>query len=210
MAVVLIIFCILRAAFAFCKPGYNPSKVPVIGLPSGLFGRLRAVPLVFGRSHQMVMQGFSRYCKGENPTVFLTPWFLTNYVHILPPELVSEHKSVPEDILSFTMVFEDVNGVLAMGGRQIIDNPFHTAIIRQKLTMSLERLLEPVHEELEVAFKEEWEQQWVGKEQEGGWVDIPAFHVATMGIVARTTNRAFSGMSLCRRTHCVDQLNHEP
>lgn len=199
VAVVLIISCILRAVFAFCKSGYNPSKVPVVGLPSGIFGRLRAVPQVFGRGNQIILDGFTRYSRGKNPTAFLAPWNLTNYIYILPPQLVSEHKSIPEHTLSLVKSFLDENGSQAMGVRKFHAgaNHYQVALIRQKLTGSLGRLLESVREELELAFKEEWEQMWVGKEQEGGWVDVAVFPAA-MDIVARTSNRAFSGDLLCQ------------
>lgn len=201
IAVVLIISCIVRTVFAFCKSGYNPSKVPVVGLPPGIFGRLRAVPQVFGRGHQIILDGFTRYGRGKNPTAFLAPWNLTNYIYILPPQLISEHKSIPEHILSLVTAFQDENGTQAMGVKILHTgtNNYQIALIRQKLTGSLGRLLEPVREELELAFKEEWEQMWVGKEQEGGWVDVPVFPAA-MDIVVRTSNRAFSGELLCRRT----------
>jgi len=145
----------------------------------------------------MIRDGFKRYSIGENPTFFLAPWYMASYVYVLPAHLVSEHKSLPDHIASLRVAFKDENGALALGGIELFDNPYHTILIRQKLTASLERLLEPVRDELETAFKEEWEQKWVGTENEEGWVDIPVFKVAA-GVVSRGVNRAFSGMSICR------------
>lgn len=201
IAVILAIPFILRVVFAFCKFCYNPLKVPVVGLPPGLFGRLRAVPQVFGHMNQITIEGFSRYCRGENPTVFLAPWNLTDYIYILPPQLVSEHKSIPEHILSFRTALTEEYSTQAMGKLHDPTNPSRTAFLRRKLTGSWGKWLEPVREELKLAFKEQWEQRWVGKEQEGGWIDVPVIPAA-MEVVARTSNRAFSGMLLCRWTFC--------
>ena len=195
----LFIFCVLRVAFAFCKIGYNPLKLPVAGLPPGPLGRLRAVPLVFRRANQMIAEGFNRYSRGEKQTFFLAPWYMASYIYILPPQLVSEHRALPDHIASLRVAFKDENGALVMGGMELFDNPYHTILIRQKLTASLERLLEPVRDEVEAAFKEEWEHKWVGREHEEGWVDIPVFKSA-VGVASRVVNRALSGMTICRRT----------
>jgi len=128
----------------------------------------------------------------------VAPWGFSHYIHIIPPHLIPEHKSVPEHVLSQITAFKENEGDLASGGRQIFQNLYHIPIIRQKFTASLPRILGPMEEELEMAFKEEWEQSWMQKKDPEGWVDIEIFWEA-MKIVSRTTNRVFSGEVFCMK-----------
>lgn len=128
----------------------------------------------------------------------MAPWVLSGYIHIIPPQLIQEHISVPENVFSQAVAFQEENGTLPIGGDAIFGNNYHIPIVRQKLTGSLPRILYSMVEELEVAFKEEWEQPWMQKRDTDGWVEMPIFEEA-MKIVSRTSNRIFGGAEICMK-----------
>jgi len=202
LAGILIILCALKVTFSLYRYDPNPSKLPVVGIPPGLFGRIRAIPASFRQYNKIIADGYLRYHKQKNPTAFVAPWVLSQYIHIIPQQLISEHKSAPEHVLSQIMAFQENLGELAIGGREIFTHTYHIPIIRQKLTASLARLLDPIVDELEMSFKEEWEQPWMQKKDAEGWVEMPIFE-ETMKIVSRTSNRVFGGAVICMKGNYV-------
>ncbi|KAF8428991.1 cytochrome P450 [Tirmania nivea] len=197
LAGILIILCALKVTFSLYRHDPNPSKLPVVGIPPGLFGRIRAIPACLTQYNSIIADGYLRYHKQKNPTAFVAPWVLSNYIHIIPPHLIPEHKSAPENVLSQVAAFQGENGNQAIGGREIFTHMYHVPIIRQKLTASLAKMLDPMVEELEMSFKEEWEQPWMQTKDAEGWVEMRIFE-ETMKIVSRTSNRVFGGVVICR------------
>lgn len=192
LAGILIILCALKVTFSLYHYNPNPSKLPVVGIPPGPFGRIRAIPASIRHYHSIIADGYLRYHKQKNPTAFMAPWIMSHYIHVIPLQLISEHKSAPENVLSQAVAFQEEYGVLAIGGSEIFTHSYHVPILRQKLTASLARILDPMVEELEMSFKEEWEQPWVQRKNAEGWVEMPIFE-ETLKIVSRTTNRVFGG-----------------
>ncbi|KAF8432588.1 hypothetical protein BGX38DRAFT_244967 [Terfezia claveryi] len=206
LAGILIILCALKVTFSLYQYNPNPSKLPVVGIPPGPFGRIRAIPASLRHYNSIIADGYLRYHKQKNPTTFVAPWVLSHYIHVIPLQLISEHKSAPEHVLSQAVAFQEDNGDLAIGGKEVFSNLYHVPVIRQKLTASLARMLDPMVEELEMSFKEEWEQPWVQRKNAEGWVEMPIFE-ESMKIVSRTTNRVFGGAVICIRHLCSAKWN---
>lgn len=196
-----------KALYSWLTYDFNPNKLPVVGLPSGPFGRIRAIPKLVTNTKDIVFKGYYLYqYQKEDPQAFIIPHLLTGYTVVLPPTLVAEYKSAPENVLSMAEAFEYANGSqYSFGSKLIVDEPYHGPIIRQKLTGSLDRVLGPLQEEIDMAFREEWESKWESKKADdsgsekgdaGGWNDVKAFE-EVMDIVARASNRTFVGAPLC-------------
>lgn len=193
----VLFICALKIFLSIYRYDPNPSKLPVVGIPSGIFGRLRATQAVLSNTPDIITEGYNRYHKSQNPTAFLAPWILTKYVHVIPPSLIAEHTAAPERILSQVVAFHDENGHQSMGGTTIVEAPYHVPLIRTKLTASLPKVMGPMAEELKMAFVEEWDNSWGNKKDANGWVDVALFDDA-MKIVSRTSNRVFGGTSICK------------
>lgn len=202
-----VILFALKSLYSFLTYDFNPQRLPVVGMPSGPFARIRAIPRLVTGTKEIVFKGYYLYQhQKENPQAFIIPHLLTGYVIVLPPNLVSEYKSAPEDVLSMSEAFEYENGAqYSFGSKAVVDQPYHGPIIRQKLTGALDRVLGPLQEEIDMAFREEWETKWKSnntddsgseKGDAGGWNDVKAFE-DIMDIVARASNRTFVGVPLC-------------
>jgi len=82
-------------------------------------------------------------------------------------------------------------------GSQIVDNAYHEHAIRSELTRNLGRCIPQVKDEITRAFND------VLALESTDWKAIPVLP-SCMKIVARTTNRLFVGLPLCRNQEYLD------
>ncbi|KAF8471895.1 cytochrome P450 [Kalaharituber pfeilii] len=209
LAGIAISLWIVSYLIAYLKRDSNPSKLPVVGVPPGPLGRIRAIPASLWRLKEMVNTGYHQYHKQKNPTAFLAPYFFFDYICVIPPSLVGEVKSAPEHVLSQNEAFEDASGGLySFGDSGLSLNLYHVVIVRQKLTATIGKILGVLQDEIVAAFTEEWDVSWGERAKKadfiadekgdaGGWVDVDVLD-DTRNIVARVSNRAFSGLEICR------------
>nr|BAD94562.1 cytochrome P450 [Phanerodontia chrysosporium]BAL05132.1 cytochrome P450 [Phanerodontia chrysosporium] len=106
-------------------------------------------------------------------------------------KLVDELQRLPDDAVSFIKGASDLSGTEHMFGRQVIDDPFHVPIIRTHLTKNLAPMFSDVFDEVSIAFQE------LIPACDGEWVPVHAIKVAR-SVVARTSNRIFAGLPICR------------
>ena len=204
---ILALLYICKIILSFYTHDFNPSRLPLVGVPPGFLGRLRAIPDTFSRPDKMLEAGINLYQAGKQPSAFLAPWQLNKYIHILPASLVPELKAAPENVLSLIGAFEEEMGSFTFGDEAIGTHPYHIKLVRQKLTTTFDSFVASMEEEADLAFKEDWEDKWAqrlqvqkseaeGGADTGGWVEVKIFEEA-MNIVSRVTNRAFVGPPIC-------------
>ncbi|KAJ7930490.1 cytochrome P450 [Mycena leptocephala] len=146
-------------------------------------------------SRQLLGEG---YC--QNPTsVFRVPILLRDWLYIAcGSKHVQEIASAPDHILSFEESLKEASIDYTMG-KALVHNPYHISSVRGSLTRSLGRCLPEIHDEIEHAFDD----VLALKGNEWKLVQI---HDAVLQIVARTSNRLFVGLPLCRNQEYL-QLN---
>ncbi|KAF7320661.1 Cytochrome P450 [Mycena chlorophos] len=106
---------------------------------------------------------------------------------------VREIASAPEHVLGFNAATAEELQTKWTVGRQITDDAWHANTVRGSLTRNLSRCFPEVRDEIVLAFDE-----ILGKQLDG--TEWKAFRIQemTMQIVARTSNRLFVGVPLCR------------
>ncbi|KAJ7649598.1 cytochrome P450 [Mycena rosella] len=104
---------------------------------------------------------------------------------------ISELAAAPEDVLSFKEGVGETLQVPYMMGPEIEDDPYHHHTIRTTLTRNLGRCFPEVRDEIVCAFDD------VFRLETEDWKIFTVFP-AVMHVVARTSNRLFVGLPLCR------------
>ncbi|KAF7290190.1 hypothetical protein MIND_01332600 [Mycena indigotica] len=110
--------------------------------------------------------------------------------------LVKEIGGLPENVVSFTEGVEEIVQSRITMGHEVIDNPYHLAVVRTTLTRNLHARFPDVRDEIVCGFDEivglrtEWKSVYV----------LPTI----MDIVARVSNRLFVGLPLCLNKAYLD------
>ncbi|KAL9087230.1 MAG: hypothetical protein Q9165_006724 [Trypethelium subeluteriae] len=120
------------------------------------------------------------------------PHFGDDSYVVLPPTKMHEllQKSDAE-VDAHIVLNERIQATYTVGDDISIDN-FHFDIVRRHLTRSLPLLVEPIYEELALAFKDKW------SVAQDGWTSIKVLSTCTK-IVARVASRVFTGVELCKQ-----------
>ncbi|KAJ7201912.1 cytochrome P450 [Mycena pura] len=129
--------------------------------------------------------------------VFRLPKLFSGWLYVVcGKRRVQEIASAPNHILSFDEGLEDFVYTL---GPEIVMNPYHASAVRGSMTRNLGRRFPDVRDEIVHAFDDvlalkgpEWK--------------LVQVHPALLQIVARTSNRLFVGLPLCREPEYL-QLN---
>lgn len=199
LSVVLAGLAILIAAgyTAHSRMGFTdvPSSLPMVGKQHGFLADLRTRLASMGSLLPVIEAGYEKYSKaGLN---FVIPGF--NRAMILVPS--SQVKWVTDQADSVlnaaAMQIEVLQSDWTLLDSSMARNPVHEIIIRRDLTRSLGALIPGIEEELNIAIDEYW-----GKDTEN-WVDVGAF-TTMMKATARTSNRIFVGLPLCRNDEYLD------
>lgn len=111
---------------------------------------------------------------------------------VVPGSQVKWIVDQPDNVLSSrAMQMESLQTDWVLLDPAIASNPIHEIIIRRDLTRSLGTLIPEIDEELNVGVDDCW-----GKDTEN-WNDVGLF-TTMMKVVARTSNRVFVGLPLCK------------
>ncbi|KAJ7652562.1 cytochrome P450, partial [Mycena rosella] len=138
----------------------------------------------------MIHQGYYQYRDGvfRVPKLFRWDYVANGTQHI------AEVASAPEDVLSFNEGVIQSDYTMAL---ELKRNPYHVGVIRGSLTRNLGRCFPQVRDEIVHAFDEvlalngnEWKRLHV----------LPS----VMQVVARTSNRLFVGLPLCREQEYLE------
>ncbi|KAJ7240650.1 cytochrome P450 [Mycena haematopus] len=141
----------------------------------------------FKNSSDPILQGYLRDRNG----VFRIPRFFRWDYLANGADRISEVAAAREDVLSIAHGVEETLQVSYMMGSEIRDNPYHHHTVQTTLTRNLARCIPQVKDEIVCAFDD------VLPLKDGDWSSFAVLPSA-MRVVARTTNRLFVGLPLCR------------
>ncbi|KAL5499081.1 hypothetical protein ACEPAH_1599 [Sanghuangporus vaninii] len=159
-------------------------NVPAAG-PSGRLTSYIGAIKMLAKTREMLEEGYQKY------STFKLPMFNRWLVIVNTPELIEEIRKAPDDKVSFIAATEDILAVKYTMGPSIHGNHYHVSMVRSQLTRNLGVLYTDIYDEVSQAFEE----NIPGKPDE--WVSLNA-RDTVMQVVARTSNRVFVGLPLCR------------
>ncbi|KAJ7458885.1 cytochrome P450 [Mycena latifolia] len=168
------------------------SAIPAIGSKGVISSYISALRFLF-RATDVLQQGYSQYRDG----IFRVPTLFRWYYVACGPQRFAELASAPEDILSLNAGFADSLQSDYTMGPQSTRNPYASMAIRGSMTRNLGRCFPHVLDEIAQAFED------VLSLKDNEWREL---HVSPniMQVVARTSNRLFVGLPLCRDQEYID------
>jgi len=172
-----------------------PSGLPWVGKQQGIFSDLRTRIASIGSVLDTIEAGYRKYSKaGLN---FVLPGFDHSMV-LVPVSQVKWIVDQAEHVLNANeMQREVLQTDYTLLDSTLARNPIHELVVRRDLTRYLGALIPDIEDELKVGVDELW-----GKDTEK-WTDVVVFSTM-MKIVARTSNRLFVGLPLCRNDEYLD------
>ncbi|KAJ7902538.1 cytochrome P450 [Mycena olivaceomarginata] len=171
------------------------SAVPAVVGSQGLISSYVAALHFLYNATDVINQGYREYRNG----VFLVPTLLRWDYVANGRKRIEEVASAPEHVLSLEESVADNLATDYTVGEQITKNPYHVLVVRGPLTRNLSRCFPAVWDEIVDAFDHVLGP--VDKE----WQLIQVLPTAVQ-VVARTSNRLFVGLPLCRELEYL-QLN---
>ncbi|KAJ7153417.1 cytochrome P450 [Mycena crocata] len=161
-------------------------STPAIIGSAGIISSYKAAYHFLHHPSEVVQQGYDQYRDG----VFRVPrLFRWDYI-VTGPKHVTEVGTAPDNVLSFYEGAADsIQGKYTIGA-ELMSNPYHQLTVRTSLTRNLGRCFPEVRDEIQQAFKEVLS-------LEEDWKIVPVLP-SIMQVVARTSNRLFVGLPLCR------------
>ncbi|KAJ7124671.1 cytochrome P450 [Mycena crocata] len=167
--------------------------IPAITGSNGIVSSYLAALHILNHANAVIQDGYAKYREGifRVPMLFRWEYVASGARHIL------EIAAAPEHILSFQAgVAESLQSDWTMGP-EVTRNPYHVSAIRGSLTRNLGRCFPEVRDEIVHAFDH------VLALEDREWKLIPALP-SVMQVVARTSNRLFVGLPLCREQEYLD------
>ncbi|TKA66212.1 hypothetical protein B0A49_07508 [Cryomyces minteri] len=184
---------ILLLYFIHCRltaKRWLPNTIPWIGLRNEFFAKTRACMRDMRHGKEHLAEGYAKYSKHDKPFVAPTTSWWPEVM--LPQSSVKWLLSQPDDVID---LHEGVQDALQFGyvspHDKVLENPFHDDIVRRDLKRNLGVMTPAVFDELKTSVDELW-----GTDTEN-WKEIPVYDTSQR-IIARTTNRTFVGLPLCR------------
>ncbi|KAH9854862.1 cytochrome P450 [Lenzites betulinus] len=168
-------FAVIWVASYFVRRRLNPIHLlPTVGPSAPLLSYLGAFSYI-RNAESMIIEGYEKYYG----TVFKVP-MLDGWLAVCTGPLIEELRKCADDELS---AVEGTNQMLQLRYTlgPGVEDQFHVAVVRDKLTRSLQALCPDVLEEVSAAFQEH----------------IPATDVVQQ-VVARASNRVIVGLPRCR------------
>ncbi|KAE8444351.1 hypothetical protein EG329_000661 [Mollisiaceae sp. DMI_Dod_QoI] len=166
-----------------------PPGLPWVGKQDGFLADLRTRIRSMGNLLPTIESGYRKYSKaGLN---FILPCFDRAMI-LVPSSHVKWIADQADNVLNAgAMQIEVLQSDWTLLDPTMARNPIHEILIRRDLTRSLGSLIPDIEEELNVSVDESW-----GKDTDN-WVEVGAFNTM-MKVIARTSNRIFVGLPLCR------------
>ncbi|KAF7351479.1 hypothetical protein MSAN_01580100 [Mycena sanguinolenta] len=161
--------------------------VPPLVEVDGLWSYYATAYRFIKNSSDLILQAYVRDRHGVFRIPRLFRWdYLANGA-----DRVAEVAAAREDVLSFMHGVDETLQVSYMMGSEIRDNPYHHHTVQTTLTRNLARCFPQVKDEIVCAFDD------VLSLKDEEWKPFAVLPGA-MKVVARTTNRLFVGLPLCR------------
>ncbi|KAJ7509510.1 cytochrome P450, partial [Mycena galericulata] len=164
------------------------SSVPAVG-SSGIWEYYTGGFRFLLHAPDMVKHG----CREYPGRVFRVPRLFRWEFVVSGATLINEVASAPESILSSVGGTQENLQVDLTIGREVFDNAYHIDVVRTTLTRNLGKCFPDIIDEIGCAFAETLELD--GKD----WRLVPGLPTL-MTVVARTTNRMFVGLPICRNS----------
>ncbi|GJE99517.1 cytochrome P450 [Phanerochaete sordida] len=187
VSVVLLLNSILSTIRLRHIPTEESSVLPLLSY-KGAYDFLRDIRGVFQR-------GYVKHKGKAFKVAFPDRWIVV----VTGRKLLEDLQRLPEGTTSFNHAAGDLTGATHIFGTRMLDDPWHIPLIRDKLTKHLASAFGDIHDEVETAFKE------LMPHCEEGWVPVHVIKVAR-DVVARTSNRLFVGLPICRERGYLDLL----
>ncbi|KAJ7687915.1 cytochrome P450 [Mycena rosella] len=169
------------------------STIPAIIGSKGVISSYTAALHYLRHATDVIQQGYQKYPDGVFRVPTLVRWdYVANGAQRL-----AELSSAPDHILSFNEGASDGLQSDYTMGPEITMNPYHAAAIRGSLTRNLARCFPQVRDEIVHAFDD------VLLLNDNEWKEIQVL-ASIMQVVARTSNRLFVGLPLCRQQEFLD------
>ncbi|KAF8252941.1 cytochrome P450 [Wilcoxina mikolae CBS 423.85] len=141
-------------------------------------------------------EGYQKYGKGAKAFKVATPSrYMVVFTH---PKMVKELADLDDSIMSFEACVRERMSTDYVFSEKFASQAHHNIIIAKNLTNRLGSILPEAMSELIMAFEENTD---IGPD----WTSVNNFNVM-LNCVARTTNRIFVGLPLCRDQEYLDNV----
>ncbi|ESK95651.1 cytochrome p450 [Moniliophthora roreri MCA 2997] len=165
--------------------------IPSVGSQGLIASYITAISFLFN-SKKIILEGYEKH-RGK---VFKIPLVDRWHILVSGASLVDDLKKAPEDVLSFQ---EGANVTVQTDhtfGTSIRQDPYHISVIQGSLTRNLGDKILDLRKEAVASFGDE-----IPITEE--WTSYPVWD-AVMNIVARTSNRVYVGLPLCRNAEYIN------
>ncbi|PIL31339.1 cytochrome P450 [Ganoderma sinense ZZ0214-1] len=172
----------------------NPlNPIPTVG-GSGAPGLAILTALNFWRNgKELLEEGYQKYYGTSFKVAFLDKWLVV----VSGAEMLDELRRRPDEEVSFLEGAEETVQMRYTVGPELMEDPYHVDIIKEKLTRTLPLIMPDVVDELEHAVA-----HYI-KSGEEEWAPVSVM-TAMQQIVARASSRVFVGVPLCRNQEYLD------
>ncbi|KAF7309424.1 Cytochrome P450 [Mycena indigotica] len=167
--------------------GPNLDFLPTIGPSGSLSSYLGAFRYVFN-AKEMFQEGYERFPASMFRIALIDRWS----VLVSGKQLVEDIANAREEDLSFHQSTNEFLQTRYTLGRGIERDPYHPVVIRTSLSRNVGSRFPDVRDEIVCSFADLLVLQ--GNDQ---WLAVPAYSTM-MQVIARTSNRMFVGLPLCR------------
>ncbi|KDQ49529.1 hypothetical protein JAAARDRAFT_165601 [Jaapia argillacea MUCL 33604] len=160
--------------------------IPTIGGPSvPLLSYIGAFRFLFG-APKLVQEGYDKFKGAPFKIAGIGQWIIV----VGDPKGVNDIRKAPDEVLSFTEALNEMLATEYTLGPNIHYDQYHVPIVQSQLTRNISKTFDAVRDEIGAAFTDA-----IPLTDE--WVKSPGLDTI-MQVVARTSNRVFVGLPLCR------------
>ncbi|KAF7317664.1 Cytochrome P450 [Mycena kentingensis (nom. inval.)] len=177
------LYLLVRATTDF---GPKLDFLPTVGPSAPLISYLGAFRYVFN-AKEMFQEGYEKFPKGVFRVALIDRWS----VLVSGKQMVEDIANAREEDMSFHQSTNEFLQTRYTLGRGIERDPYHPAVIRTSLSRNVGSRFPDIRDEIVCAFGDLL--PLTGDE----WLVVPAYD-SMMRIIARTSNRMFVGLPLCR------------
>ncbi|KAJ7250589.1 cytochrome P450 [Mycena rebaudengoi] len=170
--------------------GPDLAHIPAFG-PSGRLTSYLGSYLFLKNACDVVQDEVDKHPAGMFRVPFLDHW----EVVLSGTQLINELSKASDDDLSVIDAVADVLQTEFTMGPSIKYDQYHVGVIGSTLTRNLVALFDDVYDEIAISCEEVMAAK--GQKKADGWVSVPLFDTV-IDIIARTGNRLFVGLPLCR------------
>ncbi|KAH8103294.1 cytochrome P450 [Cristinia sonorae] len=162
-------------------------RVPTMGTSIPILAYLNGLRYT-RNAKETLLAGYAKYARttGLFKIAMADQWLVVVAGHSQLEEL----KQMTDDQISSYGGIDELLSATYILGSEVVANPYHMPLVHAKLTRNLSEFHGTIKEEMWTAFDD-----IVGSSDE--WTSLPALETV-LAIVARTSNRVFVGLPLCR------------